>query len=74
VVTLGCRGFREKCGRSPEWHVSIAWDGAKQWPSEYDLCTMCELRTAQMIDGYKREHGDSCVEYGVIALARLPGF
>jgi hypothetical protein len=71
VVSELCRGFREKCHRAPQWHVSIAWDAAKQWPSEYDLCTMCELRTNRMIDEYRAKYGASCVEYGVVALARL---
>ena len=70
VVSDTCRGFREKCFEAPEWWISIAWDGAKQWPSEYMVCGKCENATSRMIDTYRAKHGRSCVEYGVISLAR----
>lgn len=37
----GCRGFKHPCGMPVKYRVSWSYDGARKYPSSYDLCGSC---------------------------------
>ena len=36
-----CPGWRHPCGLPPRYHIKWSWDGARDYPFEYDLCGHC---------------------------------